>query len=183
MSSSFIHREHDFIDYWIRKKARSLLHRYGLAFQDLEDLQQTLWLRVLTRLPTLTSRSVPDWPIPFLHRILDQGVANFLRDRMANKRLYSRTVLFCDLRLGFENWVAQKRNSDSFLPEFRMDWDCLVLYLGPLEQQALQFLSRSHRYGLRKPLGLNRSQFRQLIGKLQSRLLRYGFAPEGMDHE
>jgi DNA-directed RNA polymerase specialized sigma24 family protein len=183
MHSSFIHQYHDSLDRWIRKKARTLLYRSGFTHQDLEDVQQTLWLRVLSRLPSLPVSSPAEFPIPFLECILDQGLITLLRDRKAQKRFYSRQVLFNDLPPGFVDRVAERRDSDSLSREFQLDWQSLSLNLDPIEQKAIQFISGPHRYGLRKALGLTRTQFRHLMKGLKTRFLHLGFAPGGIAHE
>jgi RNA polymerase sigma factor (sigma-70 family) len=68
----------------IAAKARSLIGQYGLQPQDRPDVEQDLAARVVDRLAGHDpSRSTPEG---FAARIVDQAVANLLRDRRAKKR-------------------------------------------------------------------------------------------------
>lgn len=68
----------------IRAKARRLSQRPGFSASDQDDIEQDAVVRLLERFQTETAGNLP--VLPFIQRVVNQSIANQIRDRFARKR-------------------------------------------------------------------------------------------------
>src|SRR5688572_30356955 len=68
----------------IQSKARRLIRRPGFFPTDLEDIEQEAMVRILERYAAGGCRNLP--VLAFLKRIVNQSIANQIRERTAKKR-------------------------------------------------------------------------------------------------
>jgi len=68
----------------IRCKARQLIGKAGLTWNDVEDLEQELMLHLLERLPKFDPEVAAR--TTFVANIVERKISNILRDRMREKR-------------------------------------------------------------------------------------------------
>lgn len=70
----------------IQRKARSLVGKYGFIESDVKDIEQDLWLRLITR----ESQFNPDKgaETTFIVMVVDQGIATLIAFRKADMRDY-----------------------------------------------------------------------------------------------
>ena len=110
----------------IQAKAKRLVRRPGFVPADQEDIEQDVFLRLVSR---FSAGPAGSWPVlAFINRIVNQSIANQIRDRTAEKR-DSRSVRSLNVSAGNDR---QRRELGDSVTQAHLD-----ARVGRLSPQAL----------------------------------------------
>lgn len=144
---------------------------HGLAVEDREDLAQDLLYRLHRRTALLAL------PVGAFRRVLEQGLANFFRDRSRRRRRPAGALLPISSVAG---WEPIDRGFDPVsVVHLDLDWPAM---LAPFGRREVRLVRRWRDNDWRRPRGLSREQrrrFDRLRLKLAERLTELGYFPTG----
>lgn len=186
------HALNDYARTLIRVKAKQLIRRPGFSRSDQGDIEQDLFLHVLSKFrqydPNRSSLNT------FVDRIVNSAAAMLVRERSRNKRSPGGNVEIQSLEVKIEHstgsskplWASisdadlQRRTgraplSDAELYELVEGVASAIAGLPPELQQVCQSLLERNRSETERELGLSRRKYDAAIARIREHFARAGF--------
>jgi RNA polymerase sigma-70 factor (ECF subfamily) len=162
----------------IRRKARSLIGKYGFTKSDQEDLEQEITLHVLERAAKLEREA--DCRRAYLTTLVEHCVANLIRHQCAQKRWHSGTISLNSNVRGpdghwqeLENLIDEEQRlvhrgcktlCESEKAQLELEVDEIVERLPPALQEASERLMEGESLrNIAEDLGISRTTLRQAL--------------------
>lgn len=157
----------------IKFKARQLCHRTGFTLSDQGDIQQTLWLDLIARLPRFDPKKAQ--LNTFIARVVERKVISIIRHRFAEKRSPEReecslndSVLDCDSRtVDRHQLIAEASSVPQRLRELERDVAEVLARLSNLHRTIALGLVRGTINSVAIELGIPRSAVERHIDELR----------------
>ncbi|MBE0567941.1 MAG: sigma-70 family RNA polymerase sigma factor [Krumholzibacteria bacterium] len=177
-----IHEEFNFANRIIRRTAARMIGTAGLVEADVPDLQQDLWLELLTRLPKY--RADRGNPRAFITLVVRNRRASIIAERLAKKRGNDKPCLSLDAEkedakgnsvpfhevLSVDDYLARTRGiprSQEDLRDLCLDVRALVSSLQPRDRVVCLLLIDQDVTNVASSVGIPRRSLRDVISRLR----------------
>jgi RNA polymerase sigma factor (sigma-70 family) len=162
---------------FIRFKARQIAGRYGYRRDEIEDIQQSLIVECLVRLPSFNPRRAGQRT--FIRLVINRGIATLVASQKTRGRDYRLCQQSLDSSWNSGDCISALRYADPDTGEFELHSD-VARVLSRLDvadrRVALALMEYSPTEASRE-LGLARSSVYERIGRLRARFMAAGITP------